>query len=457
MERRSDTWVAGLAAALLAVVLIAGLSWARSAQRPLAAGPVPSPASLTLPEPVPQPVTRTSAGAQVAWLWVHNPGQRSGLIAFDPAGRQVARSSEFTASGLGVSYGVWRSADGASVFTAGPDSLTRYSAEDPGRRQTYTRLPGEIAGDAFSPDGRLLALLAVSAGSPHLQMIDLGSGTAQTAAVGHDRGARLPGMMGDTANVVWGTPVFAADSAHLYTVTDWGGPLRVTGFAVRDGALVQTGAAVSGKDGRRYPTCPGPAMATRVVGGGTTLAAFCHGDGAVWFIDLRTLANLGTLPTIQANPFWLSPIFTPDGHLLYLHQPSAFGDSMQVVDLARRRLLGPVTTPTDVKQDGPFARLAQDAYAGGVATSVPLSPDGLKLYSAGNDGITVLRVPDLKPLARLAHGLRLGEVWISGDGRTLYAITNDGSQLVVMHEDGTGLETVSLPARAGGFLASEHG
>ena len=88
---------------------------------------------------------------------------------------------------------------------------------------------------------------------------------------------------------------------------------------------------------------------------------------------------------------------------------------------------------------------------------MPLSPDGLKLYSAGYDGITVLRVPDLKPLARLAPGLKVGEVWISGDGRTLYAITNDGGQLVVMHQDGTGLETVSLPARAGGFLASEHG
>ena len=68
----------------------------------------------------------------------------------------------------------------------------------------------------------------------------------------------------------------------------------------------------------------------------------------------------------------------------------------------------------------------------------------------------VLRIPVLKPLVRLAAGLRCDEVWISGDGGTLYATADDGSKLVVMHEDGSGVHKVSLPARAGGFLASEH-
>lgn len=405
---------------------------------------------------MPQPVTRISPGAQVAWLWVQAQGQRPSLVAFDAAGRQVARSSEFTAFGSAAAYAAWRSADGSSIVTAGPDSLTTYSALDGSRQRTYTRLPGVIVGDAFSPDGRLLALL-VSTGDLHLQLIDLQSGNVRTVAVAHDPGARLPGMSGQLDKVVWGMPVFAPDSVHLYMLTDWGGPLRLTAFTVGDGKPVETGTAVTGKEGRDFPSCAGPAMAMKVIGAGTTLAAFCHFDGAVWLFDMRTLKAAGTVQTHQRNPFWLSPIFTPDGRLLYLHQWPGFGDSMQVVDLATRRLLGPVATPSDVDKAGPFAWLAGNAYAGGVASTVPVSPDGLRLYSATGDGIVVLRIPDLKPLARLTAGVRCDEVWISGDGRTLYATADDGSKLVVMHEDGSGVHTVSLPARAGGFLASEHG
>ena len=115
----------------------------------------------------------------------------------------------------------------------------------------------------------------------------------------------------------------------------------------------------------------------------------------------------------QGNPFWLSPIFTPDGQLLNLHQWPGFGDTMQVVDLSKRKLLGPVPTPTDPNQNGPFAWLITNAYAGGVASTVPISPDGLKLYSATDDGVMVLRIPDLKPLARLAAGFKASEVVLS--------------------------------------------
>lgn len=455
MQHRSTTWVAGLGAALVGVPVIAGLTWVRSAGLS-GAGPQASPVVRSLPEPVPQPVTRTSPGAQVAWLWLRVQGQRPSLVAFDPGGRQVARSSEFTAPGSAAVYGAWRSADGSSIVTAGSDRLTVYSAHDGTRQQTYTRMPGVIVGDAFSPDGRLLALL-VSTGDLHLQVIDLQSGNLQSVAVAHDPSARLPGASGQLDKVVWGMPVFAPDSVHLYALTDWGGPLRLTAFTVRDGVPVQTGTAVSGKDRTDFPSCAGPAMAMKVVGAGTTLAAFCHFDGAVWLFDARTLNTAGTVQTHQGNPFWLSPIFTPDGRLLYLHQSPGHGDTMQVVDLATHRLLGPVPTPSDVDKAGPFAWLAGNAYAGGVASTVPVSPDGLELYSATADGVMVLRIPDLKPLARLAAGVKCDEVWISGDGRTLYATADDGSKLVVMHEDGSGVHTVSLPARAGGFLASEHG
>jgi len=120
-------------------------------------------------------------------------------------------------------------------------------------------------------------------------------------------------------------------------------------------------------------------------------------------------------------------------------------------------LLGPVPTPTKVDQPGPFSWLFPIAYAGGTPSTVPVSPDGLKVYSAATGAIAVLRVPDLKPLARLAEGYTLNEVWVSGDGKTVYA-TDGGKGLLVMREDGSAPPiVVTLPAQIGGFFASEHG
>ena len=130
---------------------------------------------------------------------------------------------------------------------------------------------------------------------------------------------------------------------------------------------------------------------------------------------------------------------------------------MQVVDLTTRRLLGPVSTPTKIDQAGPFAWLTKDAYAGFVASTVPLSPDGLKLYSATDNGVMVLRVPDLKLLAKLAPGMKTGEVWVSGNGRTIYVTSDDGKRVVVIRRDSGAQKSVSLPSPAGGFVASEHG
>jgi len=159
--------------------------------------------------------------------------------------------------------------------------------------------------------------------------------------------------------------VFAPDSSHVYALTDWGGPARLTAFSLERGTLSGTATAVDGQLGHTIPGCPGPAMVGRVVGGGQTLVTFCHFDGAVRFFDLRTLTSVGSVLPEQQGPFWLSPIFTPDGRLLYLHQSPGFGDTMQVVDLTHRRLLGPVPTPTDLGQSGPFGGLITDAHAAG--------------------------------------------------------------------------------------------
>ena len=329
----------------------------------------------------------------------------------------------------------------------GSDQITAYSALEGKVQRTYARAPGSVVGDAFSPDGHWLAMLLFNT-VLQLQAIDLRTGSSQIIKVG----ASCSSSGGScTTSGGWGMVIFAPDSARVYTLT-WGGPIRLSAFNLEGGKLSQTGATVDGQAG-----CTAPAMAASIIARGRTLVTFCHGDGAVWFFDLGRLVSTGAIRPTQDNPFWLSPIFTPDGQLLYLHQWPAFGDSMQVVDLTTRKLLGPAPTPTKVDEGGPFAWLITNVYAGGVASTVPISPDGLRLYSATAGGVIVLRVPDLKPIAKLAPGFNANEVWVSGDGRTIYAVSDDGKQLLVMGDDGSHQRSVALPSQAGGFIASEHG
>lgn len=452
-SRPTWAWVAGVAAVLLAIGSIGVFESVRQTSNKPRIAPIN--ASL-LPEPVPQPVTRISPGAQVAWLWLQSQGQRPYLTAVDSSGHVVARLDQ-----SGSTYGVWRSADGATVFAPGSDLITAYSAVDGKVQRTYSRETGNLVGDTFSPDGRWLALLVLNNGLK-LQVIDLQTGSSQVLPIPHDPNASLPGMSCNPSSscagtVAWGLSVFSADSLHLYTLTDWGGPVRLSSFSLASLKLAQTATVVDGQQGKKFATCGAPAMAAKVTDGGRTLVAFCHMDGAVWFFDVTNLTSTAVIQSKQANPFWLSPIFTPDGQLLYLHQWPGFGDTMQVIDLAKRKLLGPVATPTKPEQSGPFAWLVTNAYAGGVASTVPISPDGLKLYSATDDGVIVLRIPDLKPLAKLASGFKANEVWISGDGQTIYAISEDHKTVLVMRVDGSNQRSVNLPNLAGGFIASEHG
>jgi WD40 repeat protein len=409
-----------------------------------------------LPKPIPQPITRTGPGAQVAWLWLQSQGQRPYLTAIDLNGRVVARLDESTNP-----YGVWRSADGATIFSPGADQITAFSALDGKLQRTYGRELGNVVGNTFSPDGRWLALLLLNNGLK-LQVIDLQNGSSQVLPIPHDPSASLPGMSCNpnpscAGTVAWGLAVFSSDSTRLYTLTDWGGPVRLAAFSLAGAKLLQTATVADGQQGRKFANCGAPAMAAKVIDSGRTLVAFCHMDGAVWFFDLTNLTSSTVIQSTQRNPFWLSPIFTLDGQLLYLHQWPAFGDTMQVIDLAHRKLLGPVPTPTNPDQGGPFAWLVRNTYAGGVASTVPLSPDGLKLYSATDDGVIVLRIPDLKPLAKLAAGFKADEVWISGDGQLIYAISDDHKTLLVMRTDGSNQRLVNLPSLGGGFIASEHG
>ncbi len=437
----------------LAIPLALLLSAACSITAPTALAPgsstaAPSASSLALPKPIPQPITRTSPGAQVAWLDTQPSSDGRVLIGIDPAGSTVAKLELLF---LGVSR-VARSADGASLFLFAEDRIDVYSALDGKRMKTYRAAGARVVDSAFSADGRWVALLLPAS---VLQLLDLQTGLSQTFTVGHDPNARLPGMGGNIASVVWATLAFAPDSTHLYVLSDWGGPARLSAFELTAAVWSPTTVALDGQGAIRFPSCNGPAAVMKVISGGRTVAVFCNYDGAVWLFDLAALTSATVVHPSMANPFWVAPIFTPDGQLLYLHQWPAFGDVMQVVDLTTRRLAGPVPTPTKVADPGPFSWLMPVVYAGGTASTVPISPDGLKLYSATGDGVMVLRIPDLKPIARLAAGIGMDEVWISGDGRTVFATS--GAHLVIARDDGTQSKTIDLPTPYVGFVASERG
>ncbi|MDP9246046.1 MAG: hypothetical protein M3O64_05265, partial [Chloroflexota bacterium] len=301
---------------------------------------------VTLPQPIPQPITRTSAAAQVAWvstseLNTAGTDRHAVLLGVDPTGKIVGRIDGAVDPFV---YRTFRSADGATLLTVGETVITAYSAADGTVVRTYARESRDgIVDAAFSPDGRWFALIGSSA---YVQVIDLRTGSTQTTPLAHDPNPQTPGLTvapGVTIGLIWSTLVFAPDSKRLYTIVNWAGPLRVTAFDVTPTGLVQIATAVDGQGGKTLPGCGGPGLLARVVGGGQTLTFFCHVDGLVEFIDLPTL-TASTVRAEMKNPFWLAPIFTPDGQLLYLHQYPGFGDFMQAVDLRTHALLGPVPT-----------------------------------------------------------------------------------------------------------------
>ncbi|HEV3095740.1 MAG TPA: hypothetical protein VG104_01225 [Candidatus Dormibacteraeota bacterium] len=397
-----------------------------------------------LPQPHPQPLTRTSAAAQVAWLWLSSPDHLD-LVAIDGQGRQVARLGI-----LGNSSVLGRSADGSQILIADDTSLTAYSALNGHALQQYRRSGGQIVGHAVSPDSRYLALLVFDAGRLRLEAVEMASGLVLGPVdVVHAADAAMPGMQGPPS--AWATATFAANSREIYTLSDWGDRPHISSFSLAGGSLRQVGTAPVA-----VGACGGPSTSINVVDAGATVAAFCHFNGSVWLIDLKPLGKVAVLHPLQSNPFAASPVFTPDGQILYVVE----GQRIQAIDLHRQQLVD--TTLVSMHERRSVlswiaALFIRDAEAGWVASTVPIAPDGLTLYLGASDGIVLLRIPDLKRIGRLSPGVVAGEIWVSGDGQTLFATSDDGHRLAVITANGSRTTSVTLPAAAAGFVSSEHG
>ena len=219
----------------------------------VAGNPTGSP-KVVLPQPILQPITRTSAAAQVGWVISYSQDTPPVQVGIDGRGKVVGTITP-TADDLRT----FRSADGAVLAVIGDQRVTTYSALDGAKLGMYARRPaGGLTDATFSRDGRWLAVLSATTAS--VQMIDLQTGLTQATPLGHDPNAATPGMGGTIAGPIWSTLTFAPDSKRLNTIVDWGGPLRLTTFDVTPAGLAQSATAVDEQGGKSLVSCAGPGL-----------------------------------------------------------------------------------------------------------------------------------------------------------------------------------------------------
>jgi DNA-binding beta-propeller fold protein YncE len=414
-----------VAVTLLAFVaaLPVGVAWLRAVRQltPETDRPV------TAPPPV-----APAAGSQVAWLLARQPGQPPGAVSIDPAGH-VARTEATEA------YGLLRSPDGKQFYAVAGDKLNVYDAATGQKVRTISR-PSSVAPRALavSHDAHYLALVELRSSQPagssrirpgsiRLEIVDLEAGRG---VVGLDLGSIT---IGD--NDAW--IHFSPDARHLYIYT---GPLgKLTAIAF-DGADLKVELEGSWSDGTCYRTLP---SSDRVLPDGRTLVTFSPCDGAIKWVDLGNLAITHNLKASLRGPSQMTWVYSPDGGMLYLHEPST--GLVQAVDLRRHEIVRKVTLPATTASST-FQRLAQrlvtTAEAGGGLTpeTAAISPDGQWLYivqsNRGPGGVWVVHLPDLAFRTTWVPNIKASLLWVSGDGRSLYVLGEARDKVFVLDSGG---------------------
>jgi DNA-binding beta-propeller fold protein YncE len=370
-------------------------------------------------------------GANIAWVTsqVASNGAYTDVVrGIDPMGRIVGR--------INAPIDL-RSPDGAQLYALVGDEVRVYSAVD-GHIENIFTLPLMSGGiEMLSEDGQYLAVATKTT----VQLVDLGTGRLTD-----------PTEFGLPA---YGVPVIVGPRAqHVYIVGDTvtrlafdGARLRVDGHSTGK-AISCSGLVVGG------PNSAG-GLPFRVLADGRTLVSFCPGDGHVTWFDLAGMTVTHETRIPQANPFWVSPVFSADGNTLYLYEGGT--GSLHVVDVAHQTV---TSTKVAMADTNLLARLGSllvtPAYAGGIDRTAAVSPDGTWLYVVrdfgGPGGLPIVHLPDLTVKGRWLPDVSVGSPWVSADGNTIYVLSRSGDELRVLRTDGTQVAKMTLLANTYGFI-----
>lgn len=375
-------------------------------------------------------------GRNVAWLQGQND-----FVGVDPQGHIVRRIQ---------APSVIRSIDGNELFAVWSPYVDVYSAAEAMFEHRITRRGTGLEGD-LSSDGNYLALLDVKPDVSQLELIDLRTGRSVGVL---SLGSTLPNSgpifvrVSPSANRIYAFANFWTDTA-----------IDVVGF---DGSSLRLlSHAVNGQGGHVLPHCDGmetgQAAPVALVQDGSAVASFCPGTGTVSWFDLNRLTITKQFMVPISNPFWVSPAFSRDRSTLVLHEGGT--GRIEVINLESRTIVRSTKLSASSSID-PLRWMADrvfaPAYAGGIPRTVVLSPDGTRLYAVSifgyPGGLWTVKLPDLQVQAHKDVPDDDGSIWLSGDGQTIYLLNNGGTELSVVHPDGTKVATISLAATGYDFL-----
>ncbi len=418
---RMRSWALQVGATLLAVIVFGALAIVLHHER---IGPAPVPSM-----PLPGAVPRLEPGAQVAWL-------TSG-VGIDQAGRILGPIDGADAI---------RSPDGTRLYAIVGKAIVVYSALTGQKEGTLVEVTAPFVATQIrlSSDGHYLGLLEFS--STHavaVEMIDLQAGRSVARL---DLGLSSPGGAG--------LLMLAPNARTLYVFSDLSLPSTVAVLSFDGASLRITDRVSNGAGGHTVPDCSGLFTPYWLPGGlpiellpdGQTLAAYCPMDGRIFWFDLTRLTVVAQLRAYLPNPFWLSPVFSPDGTMLYLHEGFSGQGGVQAVDLVQRKIvkstnrLGQLMSPLRWLVE----RLVTPVYAGGTLRTAAVSPDGSWLYLIAEGGVHAYHLPELSqkavwlpsPTVWFSGDGPSAAVWVSGDSRTVYVLGRDERIYIVRAADG---------------------
>ena len=424
VARRRPYFVIGQVAAVLGILIVGAIVFSMHRSRVTPAPVTTSPTAPIVAGP----------GADIAWVTSQqvSGGAYTGdlVTGIDPTGHVVGHIN---------SRDELRSPDGSHLYALVDGGLDVYSAVDGHREQTIRLQPVTFGQPMLSADGRYFAVVGNSPST--LQLVDLSAGRS-VASINVDAPAYgVPLIVGSQAEHVYvvGATIakFAFDGAKLRFEQ------RTTGHTVACDGLVVGGANSAG------------GLPFRVLADGRTLVAFCPGDGRVTWFDLDSMTVTHEVVVPQNNPFWVSPVFSPDGNTLYLHEGGT--GSLHVIDLVHQRIVK--STKVATANINPLAWLGSllvtQAYAGAIDRTAAVSPDGIWLYTirdfGGPGGVSLVQLPDLGVKGHWLPDVSLNSVWVSADGRTIYLLEN-GDQLRILRTDGSQVAKLGLPANVDSFI-----